>query len=273
MGPQRVPAVEASTPIGNGMRVVVLDRDAEVRAKVRAAIAEQPGFILAGESQGWTECQALLDRFLPELLIAAVNEVSAQFRTTLPDATFPVLVGLRNKDDRRAIDGVGEGSYDTLTALPEAGCLCSVLARVRHEICRRKADELSSLMQSYMTYATECEQYLSSLMIDGEGQTRAVAVEDILCIAADGNYVRVHTHQGEYEIRKTLTGISARLDPARFARVHRSFIVNLAYVLELIAKDASSAFVRLSNGREVPVGPNYREEFASLIRTRGRLTA
>jgi len=70
-----------------------------------------------------------------------------------------------------------------------------------------------------------------------------------------------------------MTGISARLDPSRFARVHRSFIVNLSHVRDVVTKEGSAAFVRLSDGMEVPVGPNYREEVNGILHLRNRLTA
>jgi len=270
MGPQRVTPSEASTRTSKGIRVVVLDQDPEVRAQVRAAITDEHGFAWVGESQRWTECEALLDRFVPELLIAAVNQVSPQFRTNWSSSVFPVVVALRGEDDRL---GTGDGAYDTLLVPLEQERLCGLLARVRFEIYRRKADDLSVLLQRYMAYSTKCDRYLSSFIVDNEGGTQEVAVEQVLCIAADGNYVRVHANNVEHEIRETLTGISSRLDPARFARVHRSFIVNLSHVLDVVGKEGTSAFVRLSNGMEVPVGPNYREEFANLVSNRDRLTA
>ncbi len=270
MGPQRVTTVEASTQTGKGMRVVLLDQDAEVRARVRAAIAEEHGFVLVGESQQWTECEALLDRFVPELLIATIKDVSAPLRARLSSSAFPVLVALRGEDDRL---GTGEGTYDTLLVPPEPEPLCTCLARVRVEIYRRKADELSALLQRYMACTAKCERYLSCLIVEKEGRTHELAVEDVSCIAADGNYVRVHADSTEYEIRETLSGISSRLDPSRFARVHRSFIVNISQVLDVIAKEGLPPFVRLSDGMEVPVGPNYREEFVNLFSMRDRLTA
>jgi two-component system LytT family response regulator len=270
MGPQRVTPSEASTRTGKGIRVVVLDQDREVCAKVRAAIGDEHEFVWVGESQRWTECEALLERFVPELLIAAIGQLSPQFRTSLSSAAFPVLVGLRSENDRF---GTADGTYDTLRIPVEQERLCGLLARVRFEIYRRKADDLSALLQRYMAYSAKGDRYLSSLVLDNEGETQEIGVDQVVYIAADGNYVRVHANNVAHEIRETLTGISSRLDPARFVRIHRSFIVNLSHVLDVAGKEATSPFVRLSNGMEVPIGPNYREEFANLISNRDRLTA
>jgi DNA-binding LytR/AlgR family response regulator len=254
--------------MARGMRTVLFDQDAAIRGKVRAAICEHHGFVVAGESDGLLECAALLDRVVPELLIARLAELPRQFLESLADSPFPVLVGLRDEADPLPPP---RELYDTLLIPPEEGHIHSVLARVRFEIYRRKADELSSLLERYMAYKAKCGQYLSKLKIEYENRTHEITLEHVQAIAADGHYLRVHTGGQTFEIRDTMAGISARLDPSRFARVHRSFIVNLSQVLEVVRKEGAAAFVLLSDGMEVPVGPNYREQIDGMLHN--RLTA
>jgi len=60
-----------------------------------------------------------------------------------------------------------------------------------------------------------------------------------------------------------MSGMTSKLDPEQFARVHRSFIVNRAYVTAVLRKEGAAMAVLLSNGIEIPVGPNYRAEVDS----------
>ncbi len=256
--------------MARGMRIVLFDQDTAIRAKVRAAIGEHYGFVVAGESDELLECEALLDRVVPELLIARMAELPRQFLERVSDSLFPILIGLRDEADPLPPP---REMYDTLFIPPEEGHIHSVLARVRFEIYKRKADELSSLLERYMAYKAKSGQYLSKLKIEHENQTQEITLEHVLAIAADGHYLRVHTGGRTFEIRDTITGISARLDPSRFARVHRSFIVNLSQVLDVVKREGSAAFVLLSDGMEVPVGPNYREQVEGLLHFRNRLTA
>src|SRR5262249_23756860 len=64
-------------------------------------------------------------------------------------------------------------------------------------------------------------------LVKGDGQMYFVAVNDIDWIEAYGNYVRLHVGKSVHLIRETLGNIERKLDPSRFARVHRSSIVNL----------------------------------------------
>ena len=267
---QMVTASDADIQIASGMRVVLLDRDSAVRTKMRAAIDSDAAFVLVGESHEWSDCQALLDRFIPELVLARVSQLPSQFVEALSTADFPVLVGLLSESNGLITP---DGLYDTLQVPPEPEHVRGLLARVRREIHRRQADELCLLVERYVACATKGgPQHPSELQVEDEGQPQEIPVEHVLLIVADGNYVRVHANSRTYVIRDTLTGIAAKLDPSRFVRVHRSFVVNLSHVSNLTTKDVPSV-VELSNRMEVPIGPNYREEFASIIRRRNRLSA
>jgi len=212
----------------------------------------------------------LLDHYVPELLIARVKPIPLNFLESLSDTKFPVLLGVLDEGPSLPAH---RGLFDTLQIYPEPGDLRHLLGRVQCEIYRRKADELSSLLECYLTCDARAVQYLSKLKVEEENQTREIPIEHVLLIAADGNYIRVHTDTRTYEIRDTMTGISSRLDPSRFARLHRSFIVNLSHVLKVVTKDGPAVHVKLGNGMEVPIGPNYREEFENIVHLQNRLSA
>jgi hypothetical protein len=78
----------------------------------------------------------------------------------------------------------------------------------------------------------------------------------VQAVTAAGNYVDVSSTSGRRFIRATLHDVEAMLDAAapavRFARVHRSTLVNLDAVGAVVRKDGSSC-VRLRDGREIPV--------------------
>ncbi len=264
-----VDSLAATLGADRGMRVVSLDTDPEVHARLRSLVEEDPGFILVGASHEWTECEALLDMFVPELLVANMALVPPQFLENLSSSAFPILVGLRDTDREQA----SAEPYGCLPMPLDPVQVCNLLDQVRCEVCTRKACELSCLLQRYMACVARSEQYLAKVKIEDGDHTEMIELERILSFSADGNYVRVHTDKGAFAIRDTMTGINSKLDPSRFARVHRSFIVNLSQIRDVIGRDGSTTFVILNNGMEVPVGPNYRDNFSSATQVRNRLIA
>jgi two-component system LytT family response regulator len=250
------------------MRVVILEPNMDNRAMLLRGLNELQGFRLVGESRTWDECVALLNLYLPELLIARIGLAPANFGELFGDLVFPVTVGLRLKDSF----GTPEGGFETVDLPLSQQSLWAAMERARTEIYRRKLDELAGLMQRYMKFTRGRPRYLASFEVEGDGAAE-IPVDRVIFIAADGNYVQIHTEADLHEIRDTMSGLTAKLDPTQFARVHRSFIVNRAHVISVVRKEGAAICVFLSDGTEIPVGPNYRTEVDSFDATSSRLSA
>lgn len=76
-------------------------------------------------------------------------------------------------------------------------------------------------------------------------------------LQAWGNYVNLRVRSRDYPLRSTMTAIEARLDPVRFVRVHRSYIVNLDYLVEIEPLDSGDARAKMRDDSYVPVSRRY----------------
>jgi len=90
------------------------------------------------------------------------------------------------------------------------------------------------------------------------GKEFLVAANDIEFLQASGNYVNLHVRGHAYPLRTTMAAIEPRLDPARFTRVHRSWMVNLDHIAEIEPLDTGDARVLLRDGTRVPCSRKYR---------------
>lgn len=85
-----------------------------------------------------------------------------------------------------------------------------------------------------------------------------VAATDIAWLQAQGNYVGLHVNGHDYLLRSTLADFMGQLDPARFARVHRSYAVNLDQVAEIEPLEGGEARLLMRDGTQVPCSRRYR---------------
>lgn len=90
------------------------------------------------------------------------------------------------------------------------------------------------------------------------GRDFLVPAADIESLQAAGNYVNLRVRGRDYPLRSTIAAIEARLDPARFRRVHRSHIVNLDHVASIEPLDTGDARIHLRNGGTLPCSRRYR---------------
>ncbi|MDO1527562.1 LytTR family DNA-binding domain-containing protein [Fulvimonas sp. R45] len=90
------------------------------------------------------------------------------------------------------------------------------------------------------------------------GREFLVNASEIEWLQAAGNYVNLHVRGRDYPLRSTMAGIEARLDPARFLRVHRGYFVNLDHLAEIEPLDTGEARLLLRDGAAIPCSRRYR---------------
>jgi hypothetical protein len=90
------------------------------------------------------------------------------------------------------------------------------------------------------------------------GKEFLINASEIEWLQAAGNYVNLHVRGRDYPMRSTMAGIEARLDPARFLRVHRGYFINLDYLVEIEPLETGDARLRLRDGTTVPCSRRYR---------------
>ncbi|WP_208406144.1 LytTR family DNA-binding domain-containing protein [Xanthomonas arboricola] len=89
------------------------------------------------------------------------------------------------------------------------------------------------------------------------GRDFLVATADIEWIQASGNYVNLHVRGHDYPLRSTMAAIEARLDPAVFVRIHRSYLVQLARVQAIEPLESGDARVHLADATVLPCSRRY----------------
>ena len=97
------------------------------------------------------------------------------------------------------------------------------------------------------------------------GREFLVAANDIEWIQAAGNYVNLRVRQHDYPLRSTIAGIETKLDPRRFARVHRSYLVNLDQVASIEPMDTGDARLHLKDGTTLPCSRRYRADLRDRV--------
>ena len=107
--------------------------------------------------------------------------------------------------------------------------------------------------------------HLSRLLVRRGERTIIVPVRDVRWMRSDGNYVELHTGQGTELLRETLAQLEARLDPARFVRIHRRVIVAIDHVRELQPWFGGDQVLYLKDGTKLKVSRTRREAVASRL--------
>jgi two-component system LytT family response regulator len=99
---------------------------------------------------------------------------------------------------------------------------------------------------------------IDRIVVRDRGSVLILTSDDVDWISAEGDYVRVHARGRGHLVRDTMASLESRLDPARFARVHRSAIVNLSRVKEIRPYGDRDYLAVLRDGTRLKVSRTYR---------------
>jgi len=108
--------------------------------------------------------------------------------------------------------------------------------------------------------------YASRFSIRTGSRLQIVGVNDVEWISAAGDYSELHTCTGIHLLRETMKSLEQRLDPARFARIHRSRIVCLPRILELRSTENREYIVKLSDGSQHRCSRTYAPRINNWLR-------
>lgn len=112
-----------------------------------------------------------------------------------------------------------------------------------------------SALKAQERFAVNRDSNDSYFFVKSSGQQHRINLNEILYIESIKDYVNIKTENQEYIVLETLKSLENEL-PENFARVHKSFILNLEKIEKIDVKN-----VFLNSGKEIPIGETYKSEF------------
>lgn len=118
-----------------------------------------------------------------------------------------------------------------------------------------KSDELELVLKEVKKERKILERFL----INVGSKYFFVAVGEILFISSAEKYVELHTAKGKYLVRDTMNNVEESLDPEMFARIHRSYIVNIEQIKEMQPWSHGDYLVILKSGDKIQMSRRFRD--------------
>ena len=107
--------------------------------------------------------------------------------------------------------------------------------------------------ESLLDTASQSPAQQSRVVVKTAGKIKIIPLEDIHYFEASDDYVKIHTHNGAFLKNRTMSYFERVLDPNRFVRTHRSYIINVQQVTRIDPYEKDSHLCVLSSGAQVPV--------------------
>ncbi len=197
-----------------------------------------------------------LDVQMPEMDgFSVVREIGAD---RMPAVVFVTA------HDKYAIQAFEINAIDYLLKPVTEKRFAGALQRAKTRLTARPADENTRQIISLLETIAVPRSYLKRLAVRSAGKTVFVDVEDIDWIEAAENYVELHAGRAAHLVHVALNTLEKSLDPERFARIHRSLIVNIGRIKELQSALHGEYVITLENGVRLQSGRLYNAKLKAL---------
>ena len=237
------------------MRAVIVDDMALARERVARYLAEEPDIEIVGEAANGTDAVSLIVREGPDVAFLDVGLPDFdgfEIVRRLPSGTRPVAIFLTAHGEK-ALEAFDVNAGDYLTKPFSRERFSRALNRAREQLRLRRG-------------ATGRQRhYCRRLAIKDKQRTDVVDVRHIDYIDVGGHYLCIHVGKTVHLMRGQLTDIDEQLDPAEFARIHRSSIVRIDRVRSLIARSNGDCDLILSDGSKLLMSRTYRERLTGTL--------
>lgn len=248
------------------LRVVIVDDEPVARRGLRQLLGEEGTVV--GEARNGPEAVRVLTATTPDLVLLDIQipefdgfEVLRRLVPPLPGVIFVTAY------DAYAVRAFEAHALDYLVKPVHATRFQAAIARARDRIRTEQVAEASAKMVELLQRRGELvlgSEPVRRLVVPGQGSDVVLDVNDVSWIGADDYYAAVHTKGRRHLLRESLESLERRLDGAQFVRVHRSAIVNVAFVREIRTERTGSVLV-LNSGERVPLSRRRREHVEAMI--------
>ena len=246
-------------------RVLIADDEAPARAVLREMIAARPHLDLVGEAANGLEAVELAQARRPDLLFLDVQMPRLGGFEVLELLEPSVGVVFTTAYDQYALRAFEVNAVDYLLKPFTEARFARALERAEQRLGKQRPVPASALAAA----ARPAGSFTARLVIKDGARVELLPVAELDYARAQGDYVELVSGTRSWLKEQTLQDLGAALDPGRFVRVHRSYLIqgDRLVRIEPVSKDSKAAV--LSTGARIPISETGLARLQAWLARRG----
>ena len=243
------------------LRVIIVDDEPLARAVIVEYLKAHPGVECVAECGNGFEAVKAVTELSPHLMFLDVQMPKLDGFEVLELLGRSTPVIFTTAYDQYALRAFEVHAVDYLLKPFSETRFAEALTRARGRIQAQETLPVDELVADARPRTSPAERVL---IRDGS-QVHVIPVERVDYVEAQDDYVCFKADGRDYLKDQTMGAVEATLDPARFVRIHRSYLLNIERIarVELYAKDSRVAILR--DGRRLPVSRSGYARLAKLL--------
>jgi len=243
-----------------------VDDEKWARKRIATLLKTEPDVQVVAECINGVEAIERIERDVPDLVFLDVQmpELNGFEVVDAIDSERMPLFIFATAYDKYALRAFDAHAFDYLLKPFEEQRFREALDRAREELRRPRASSEAAL-RTLLASLRRQPGYVERLAIKTMGRIIFLKAREIDWAQASGNYVALHVGRNTHLLRITMTNFVNKLGADQFVRIHRSTVVNLDCIQEVMPWFHGEHVVKLKDGTELTVGRAFRRRLSDFL--------
>ena len=242
------------------LRTVVVDDEPHAREELCFLLGQMPGVLIVGQAADGLEALTVITENTPDMVFLDVQMpglTGFEVARRLVDSDTESRLVFVTAFDRHAVEAFEVNAVDYLLKPVEAERLATAVDRVRKRVHSDRAGQpVPDNLDRVLQFLTDRQNRREQLAVKVGERFLLIQTDEVVHASVEDDVITVVTNSlsGTSNYR-TLDELQARLDPEVFWRVHRSHLVNINKIREIVPWFSRNYLLKMKDakGSEIPV--------------------
>jgi two-component system LytT family response regulator len=243
------------------LRVVVVDDEALARGVLREYLTNVPDIDVVAECANGFEAVKAVAELHPDVMFLDVQMPKLDGFEVLELVGRDVAVVFVTAYDQYALRAFDVHAVDYLVKPYNEERLRAAVDHVRERLGRGDKVPVPEIADA----ARPRQGFAGRILVRDGSRVHVLPVQKIDYVQAQDDYVSFRFEGKDYLKEQTLAQVEAELDPEKFVRIHRSYVLNVDRLARVEIDSRENRIAILADGRQLPVSRAGYKRLSSLL--------
>ncbi|MGM0376876.1 MAG: LytR/AlgR family response regulator transcription factor [Bacteroidota bacterium] len=229
---------------------LIIDDEPPARAMIRSFLSEHPNIRIAGECSNGFEALKAIQEHNPDLLFLDIQMPKVSGLELLEVLDHEPVVIFSTAYDQYALKAFEMSAVDYLLKPYSRTRFNQAVEKALEQLQSGRSTDSRQVLEKHMEASPA---KLERIVTKTGNKIHVIPVGEIRYIEACEDYVMIHTKDARHLKAQTMKYYENHLNPSRFVRIHRSYIVNISYVERLEPYDKDSYMAITTEGQRLRI--------------------
>lgn len=249
------------------IKTLIVDDEALARERLLALLQGDPDIEIIGECTTGKEAITAIAEHSPDLVFLDVQMPEGDGFEVLQNIDLhqmPIVVFVTAYDEY-AIRAFDVHALDYLLKPFDQTRFEKTLVRAKSEVVLRNNTNVNPKLLSMLEHIESHKKHPDRILVKSSGRVFFLKYDEVDWVESSGNYVKLHVGQEGHVLRETMAEMERKLSQERFVRIHRTAIVNVDRITEVLPAFNGESTVVLNNGTRLTASRGYRKKLTDVL--------